>query len=675
MIHAIGAKRSASVTMDESGNITAIGHGDSAINLPLGRTHFEMDETPVALRADGSLYRVNEAQTGRECPALIVAPGEELVLEPEGTQAHASGGITSWSMTLALPLETEFHIPEYINIGRKLDARIPVADFYETTAFYNFCIAGCNGVWLRFLSEQRRFGRMGVLIERHDKMFLLTVTWRSSRDDAGGVDPHASTLRGRLAIYGSLEDALSGYQRYLNEEVGINGHLQAHPHPEWVNEVPLSISVDMIRSYGEVVHTYPDVAEISRALRKAGAPENTIIHIVGFNGPFDTTYPTYRPVDELGGASAFDEMVDVVHGCGYRLSVHVNGCCIDPSHPNIDDLMPMVLRDQNGDIQGYKIAPDKTPPSRRIRFSTERVTPTATAATSASLQVDCPVLCESMMTLGGLDGVRERVTITINGRSHRTPAGANLERYHLPYPMHLAPGTNTVELSSDTQMDWSRAWFSVDTCFVPNFVHAISTIPILMADTTNDDFISLFCDEVAPLVTVHGVDLLYIDYTNFYHPNGSQKLFAALRERLPGTPFAIEWGSTLEELGWFAFTGGSRHHLVKGSPKLQEIAGRKQVPVTRGIVERYDWLDQPSPVCDFVSRYTRARGGGCFVPRNWVASLYPNHLIYGDPTELREVLDEAKRLNFVPSISLNYAHYGIDEHALEFIQSLSGSTV
>jgi hypothetical protein len=138
-------------------------------------------------------------------------------------------------------------------------------------------------------------------------------------------------------------------------------------------------------------------------------------------------------------------------------------------------------------------------------------------------------------------------------------------------------------------------------------------------------------------------------------------------------PFSVEWCDSLEELGWFVFCGGAKLHLVKGSPKLSEIPGRKEIPVSRGIEERYGWLDVTSPVCDFIKRYTRFKGGGAFVPLDWVASIYPDHLVFKDPTELREILDGADRLNFVPILRINYRRYGLDDHTKRFLHEMKDS--
>jgi hypothetical protein len=365
-------------------------------------------------------------------------------------------------------------------------------------------------------------------------------------------------------------------------------------------------------------------------------------------------------------------MARTIHECGYRLSVHVDGCAIDPFHPDIDELLPLVRRDREGRFEGYKLTEDRSPPSRRIRFRTEALPLTPDGPNGASVRVESPALVESYVCLGGLGGAAGRLTVSINGRVHRTPPGSKLDEYRIPYPVVLHPGSNVVRLAAEDGVDWSSGWFRVDSCFAPDSVHAISTIPLLVVDTTNPRYLAIFCDEVERLVTTFGIDVLYVDYTTFYHPNGSRKLFEALGERLPDTPIAAEWCDSIDELGWAAFFGGAREDLVKASPKLDEVSGRKRLPVTRGIIERYGWLDAPSPVCDFTRRYARFMGlGGSFVPINWVASVYPDFLLYGDPSELREVLGNAPRLNFLPQLFLDAGRQGIDENARRYLHDLA----
>lgn len=661
-----------SVSLDDRANIGSFAHDGARLPVPLPTTHYEVNGTPVRMRTagDGPVFRAEDHAGAAVARFVYSAAGELTVrIEPENGQK-----VENWSMTLTLPLEAEFHLPEYANVGRKLDRSMPLADFYDTRVTYNFVLVECGGIWIRFQSNQRCTGRLGVHIERHDAMFLLTVTWRAGKDDAGGIDRFASDVDARIGLFGSMREAMADFDRYLAEEVGVAPRMGGQRLPKWVESVPIFFEIDLMRCYGEIENDYRGVAEIARALKKNGAPPGSVIHMIGWSGAFDALYPTYLPVEELGGDAAFRQMMSTIRQLGFRTSFHVDGCAIDPSHPEIDQLLPLVIRRPDGRMRGYKTAEDITPPSRRIRYHTDEIPFRAQDGRHASAEVACVALCEAMVTLGGLAGADvpgRRITVRINGRSHTTPPGADLDAYTVPWPMMLRPGSNTVELSSTSDIDWRRGWFRVESCFTSDSVHAISTRPLLVVDTTRQEWIDRFCREMTRLVCDYGADHIYIDYTTFYHPPGAQKLFAAVYEKLPETPFSIEWCDTLEMLGWFVFSHNGATSLVKSSDKLSEISGRKHVPVTRGIIERYGWLDIPSPVCEFVKKFGNFFESSyfSFVPVNSAICIYDDRSTYADPSELHEILADAHRLNFVPMVRLNWRKYGIDPELKRYLRT------
>jgi hypothetical protein len=290
-----------SFEIDDRGNFRKISLGGEVVELPLPYTYYEVNGQPARLSRAGKESAFHAlGSSGAELGRLSAAAGRELSLAMKPSPS-GGGQIERWSVTLALPLSAQFHLPEYVNVGRKLDKDIPVADFYETKLFYNFLLASCNGIWVRFLSEQRRVGRLGVHIERHDEMFLLTVTWYAGRDDAGGFDGFASATDARIALFRSMEEAMADYDRYLAEEVGVAPRACGSPLPVWVENTPLFVDIDMMRCYGQIENDYQSVAKIAKDLKDAGAPLDTVVHIVGWSAAFDAMYPTYRPIEELGG--------------------------------------------------------------------------------------------------------------------------------------------------------------------------------------------------------------------------------------------------------------------------------------------------------------------------------------------------------------------------------------
>jgi hypothetical protein len=94
--------------------------------------------------------------------------------------------------------------------------------------------------------------------------------------------------------------------------------------PSWVHDVSLVITLDMLHSHWEIANSYEDAARIAGELGKIGCPRGTLFYLPGWNGAYDSTYPTYRPHPELGGDKGFRGMMDAMHANGFRIMIHTN---------------------------------------------------------------------------------------------------------------------------------------------------------------------------------------------------------------------------------------------------------------------------------------------------------------------------------------------------------------
>jgi hypothetical protein len=609
-------------------------------------------------------------EAGEDSAALSFSAEEQLVIHAE------SGGtvpVENWSLTLPFPLEAEFHLPEFPNIGRVLDRDITDGDFYSARLAYNFFLVGLGDIWLRIMSKQKRFHRLEVHVERHRGVFLATAIWHRG-EGRGNTDAH-------LGLFPSMEAALKDYEDSLVREINVTPLRENSSLPEWIHNVKLMFEIDMMRSYGdEITHDYEDVIRLSEELHREGCPENTLFHIPGWNGPFDSTYPTYRAHPGLGGEQKFRQMIDTLHHHNFRVMLHTLGWGIDPFHPDIDNLRRYVLKDEDGNLRGYKTGEDAWPPSRRIRFKTDRVLVSGMESSCriAFETVEVPALCEASLTIGGFKGRNTQIRVGLNGRNQITPAGwfSSHEYHEFPYPFQLDPGRNRIELETtgESEPDWSRCWYKISRCFVPKSIYLPSTRPILKADTSNPEWIRLYVDEAARAVTDYHIDCLYVDATTFYSPRGSKSLFEALKKRLPNTPLGAEWCDSVEELGWWAFSYGAAESLVSFSRKLGEPSESKS-PVRRGLDERYAWLNKPSPVCGFVSKYIYyMSSANSFVPVGKISNVYPKRLLYTEQQELWDIMKDGRRLNFIPKIRVNYRDYGLDEHTKRLIGDLNSES-
>lgn len=661
-----------SVEIDGRGNFKAFRHRGDEIALPLEHTYYEIDGDP-APASEGKEGTVRLSVQERDAADLRLTGGEEVCLRFDSLAENRS---RNWSLTLPFPLNTEFHLPEYRNIGRTLDADMPVGDFYTARLAYNFLLIRTGGVWVRLMSRQRVLRRLEVAVTRHPDMFLLTCTWHDGGDAFLGLEGSGRDLDVRIGLFSSMEEARDNMERWMEGELGLRKLRREPELPEWIHDVPLVFTVDMMRSYGEISHDFTDVTRLAEELAAIGCPPNTLFYLPGWNGPFDSTYPTYRPAPALGGEDGFRRMAESLHAKGYRLMIHTIGWGIDPFHPDIERLLPLARRDKDGNLEGYKFSESSGPPSRRLRFRADRVAvPSGTSGRKLSFHtVPVPGECEGHLSLGGGGGAERKARVTLNGRS-QTASGENGE-YAFPFPFRFEAGRNRIELeiSGGPEPDWSRCWYGIDRCFVPKTPFGSSTHPILWADTGNPEWIRLFVDEVAAAVGDFGVDAVHVDATVCDMPSGADKLLRALRERLPAVAIGGEWCASLDDVGYWTFCQGATGSLLAKSDKLREPGGQGSLPVRRGLDERYRWLDKTSPVCGFVGDYVRIYPHLCaangFVPIGKICDIYPKRLLYTDPEELWEICRDFRRLDYVPALRVNYREHGLDEYTARVVREL-----
>jgi len=267
------------------------------------------------------------------------------------------------SIVLTFPLKAEFHLPEAYNLGRKIDRSMPPGEQYTTELGYNFSLVDLSGLWIMLMSKQTRLGSSTLQISRHPELFIVTFTWKA-KDEAF------------VSIFPSMDDAIRNYEAWL-KELNVK-RLRDDPNfPSWVDNIKLVLVVDMIRSNWEIVHDYNDVARLATELSSVGAPEDTLIYIPGWNGAYDSNYPTYRPHAELGGEEEFRRMIETMHKCHFRVMIHTNAWGLDPYHKDIDKLLKYVIKDEEGYYQGWqtggRIWGGRYPPSRPLKFKSGKL--------------------------------------------------------------------------------------------------------------------------------------------------------------------------------------------------------------------------------------------------------------------------------------------------------------
>jgi hypothetical protein len=652
------------VVWNASGGLEELRRKDEKFVPATSCTHFELNGEPAeaSLLDDGKGFRLETAGTAGKLSATLSLSSDReirLHLDREGVSEVERAG-----MVLSFPEEAEFHLAEYRNTGRLLDRSMPIGESYETKLIFNFLVVRYKGMWIRFRADHNRLGSAEIQLFRHPSLFTLTFSWDPAEDAA-------------MAVFASLEEAMADYRNLMEERFGIRKVRDQGKLPQWIRNVKLILTVDMLRSNWEISHDYEDLRKLSKELRKAGCPEDTLIYIPGWHGAYDSTHPTYRPHLKLGGEEGFRKMLQQVHDDGFHVMIHTTGWGIDPYHPDIDDLVKLVERDEDGDLRGWQIGMKGNPPKCSLKYFTPGISLGA-GGTASEFQIDTPPIparCEALIAVGGLSGASGRVSLGADLRSITTPEGwfRSHDEFAFAFPLLLMPGPNTlkVQYQGEGTPDWGKAWYRIRFCFVPRSPYSSWTWPILRADTSNSEYIRIYVESVKRAVQDFGIDAVHVDATTFTYPRDNRKLLRALHEALPGVPINSEGYHTFEELGFWTFTQNACQSLLGGKAGPRE---QGSLAVSEGLEEMHAWLDKPSPVCRFSRDYTRMYPHLCaangFVPIGKVCNTFPKRQIPRRKEELWKVLRNANRLGYVPGLRVNYRDYGLDKDTVKAIREI-----
>jgi hypothetical protein len=661
-----------SIYLDGKGNIQRMVLTGREFELPLKYTLYEIDGraayvSEARIEGDLSFRLTTERTAGR----FILSPGKEVRMRFEAEQGDS---VENVSIVIPFPIGTEFHLPEGYNLARKIDRKMPIGEGYSAELGYNFFLVNVQDMWVRFLVRRKnifqRCGSAKVHISRHPEVFIVTLTW--------GVEDDAF-----LAVFPSMGEAIGDYETWLEKGLGVKKLRERPDVPKWVHNVRLVLIMDMMRSNWEISHNYEDVANLAEELKHIGCPKDTLFYIPGWNGAYDSTYPTYQPHPELGGEEKFREMIETLHKNDFRVMIHTNAWGVDPYHPEIDRYLKYVLRDENGDFAGFQTGTltkwgIMAPPSRSLKFVTDKIRiPGVEGARSLTFKtVYVPDRCEALFTVGGLKVGKARVRFTVGRRSITTPPDwfKTHDGYDLPFPLLLEPGVNEVhvEVMGDAEPDWSQSWYRIRYAFVPLNPYTSWTHPILFADTADPGWIEIFVGNVGAAVREYGIDAVHVDATEY---EWNKAICTALRERLPDIPLSGEGFATLSGMGFWTFVQSPRCQSLLGH--LDVMRGTCQqgaLPDTSKIEEHYEWLNEESPVSNFVGEYVKIYPHLCaadaFVPVGKVCNTFPPRLSPRCGKLLWKVLRDVRRLNYIPALRLNYREYGLDEETKRAIREL-----
>ncbi len=664
------------VQFDEGGNVRRISFLDQVFVPPLQYSPYELDgELADAERLTGSQELSFKLKAAKLNATLTVHTDPEVRFR---ITADKKDNLKEAGLVLTFPAAAVFHLAEYLHTGRQLDSDMPVGESYTGQLEFNFLLVQHTGMWIRFRTgEKKWFKKAHCHIARHPEMFTMTFTWP------------AETHLG-LAVFSSLDEALEDYDKWLETEIGVRKLTERQSDPAWVSDIKLVITVDMMRSNWEIAHDFSDLLNLAKEIREIGDAKSILFYIPGWQGAYDSNHPTYLPHPDLGGDKKFRELTDYLHQNGFRLMIHTTGWGIDPYHPNIDTLERLAVR-KDGQFMGWQLG-YSVGPKASLKFRTPQISLRQSATKGDfSIRIDpVPERCEALFTLGGVKTREARIRLTVGRRTISTPAGwfESHNEYDFPFPLALQPGENSVHVSTtgESEVDWSRSWYRIRYSFGPETPYTTESYPILMADMSNPEYIRIYTDNVRSVVRQYGIDAVHVDAT---HHDVAEELLARLKEKLPGVAIACEGSETFQALGYWTFWQGGRQQSLTDYTEIargeslgtQELfvdfctCGDRGPSASKAASEgAYAWLDKASPVCRFVREYIIPYPHLCaadaFVPIGKVCNHFPARLRPPDKEVLWKVLRDAKRLDYVPGLRVNYRQYGLDEETKKAIKTL-----
>jgi len=657
------------VNFDKDGNIRKIAFGKKAVVPPTICTLYEINgkdsQVEYLPNADELTFRLTSKEAAGK---LKIGCDKEVFFDFEADKGQA---VKQVGIVLSFPVDTVFHLAELTSTGRRIDSDMPVRESYTANLRYNFFLADCDGTWVRFRTGHKsRLGKAKCQIVRHPEMFTVTFTW-------------SSDANARLAVFSSMDEAVDDYEKWLESECGMRKLKDKKDVPDWINDIKLLITVDMLNSNWEIVHDYTDLLNLAKEIKKIRDPKGVMFYIPGWHGAYDSTHPTYRPRQELGGSEKFKEMTDYLHENGFRLMIHATIYGVDPYHPNIDQLQELCLKDNEGNFRGFQLSTKGGPLRASLKFRTGEL-PLGRWAKSNSFSfetVAIPDNCEAYVTIGGLKAKNARVMFTVGRRTISTPPNwfADHNEYDFPFGLALKPGRNEIRVTvtGESDIDWGKSWYKIRNAIVPVSRYTTWTHPILRADTTRPEFIQLFTENIDSVVREFGIDAVHVDAGGFYWPKQSRgkELLLALKEKLSDdVAVSGEYYNAFEEMDFWDICGTTR-----AKPDIINYGGLGHrpwqtlfyIPFT-DMDKLYAWLNKTSAVCDFAGKYTIFTPHLCsanfFVPVGMVCNTCPTQPSNKE-AQLRAFKD-AKRQGFVPALRVNYRAYGLDDYSKRAIKEI-----
>lgn len=314
-------------------------------------SHFEIQETEngvVATVKNCVLY----GDPRRPYPGEMVLTVEQtnangLTWQAEASMAHLIKGVkvkvdpipgTSLMEPSGYPIEIEDG-KGYTTVfpaGWYMERRIPQSGIEH---------AGNNGAQLLFIEGESTI--FMLLSDDYPPRFQRTWAFRDGdhleltvylEANISERRKQLSTPRWTLEPVGDYETGIQKYLHWVQKAYDLKPLKQRSDAPDWVQDICFNISFHCHATHGRVNVTFADIERILEKVSDHFDPTNTQLHVVGWDGPWDMTWPAYQPGEELGGSEGFHQMMQTVHRLGYKIGLHMNVMGFSFQHPQFDEL-------------------------------------------------------------------------------------------------------------------------------------------------------------------------------------------------------------------------------------------------------------------------------------------------------------------------------------------------
>ena len=182
-------------------------------------------------------------------------------------------------------------------------------------------------------------------------------------------EPQCSTPIWHLEPVKNVEAGMIRHVEWMKEAYGAKPLAERDDAPDWVRNICMNVTFHARSSHGKVLHTFSQMEERLRQVAERFDPHRTQLHIVGWDGPWDWTWPAHDPDPVLGGRQGFRSMVDMAHELGYHVGLHMNVMGLSYLNPDFDKLKHFLehqCRDAEGSPLGWQYDWDGDDQDERI---------------------------------------------------------------------------------------------------------------------------------------------------------------------------------------------------------------------------------------------------------------------------------------------------------------------